>query len=154
MLRLVVQCLLTLPTAVHARDENLKDFKDTHVIIVGGGYGGIGAAKKLKDQCKVTLIDARDAFHHNMGAQRSSVETGVAFCVFRAIKREKCKRRAKCMSDNFHKINDEFDTLHKTRGGMDGTLRVEQSCSTCSVARLQWKESTVIELAPRPPAKF
>lgn len=65
-------------TAVHARDENLKDFKDTHVIIVGGGYGGIGAAKKLKDQCKVTLIDARDAFHHNMGAQRSSVETGFA----------------------------------------------------------------------------
>ena len=97
---------------MQARDENLKDFKDTHVIIVGGGYGGIGAAKKLKDQCKVTLIDARDAFHHNMGAQRSSVETGAVFCVFRAIQREKYKYRATFMSDNFHKIDDEFDTLH------------------------------------------
>jgi len=88
--------LLILPSAVHARDENLKDFKDTHVIIVGGGYGGIGAAKKLKDQCKVTLIDARDAFHHNMGAQRSSVETGTVFCDFRAIKRERCRNKALC----------------------------------------------------------
>ncbi|PFX32455.1 apoptosis-inducing factor 2-like [Stylophora pistillata] len=65
-------------TAVHARDENVKSLKDTHVVVVGGGYGGIAAAKKLKDQCKVTLIDARDAFHHNMGAQRSSVESGFA----------------------------------------------------------------------------
>ncbi|KAJ7373585.1 Apoptosis-inducing factor 2 [Desmophyllum pertusum] len=65
-------------TAVHARDENLKAFKDTNVLIIGGGYGGIATAKKLKDQCNVTLIDARDAFHHNMGAQRSSVETGFA----------------------------------------------------------------------------
>lgn len=71
--------MFILPSALHARDENLKDFKDTHVIIVGGGYGGIGAAKKLKDQCKITLIDARDAFHHNMGAQRSSVESGTVF---------------------------------------------------------------------------
>ena len=62
--------------AVHARDENVKSLKDTRVVVVGGGYGGIAAAKKLKDQCKVTLIDARDAFHHNMGAQRSSVEEG------------------------------------------------------------------------------
>ena len=84
--------MLILPSAVHARDENLKDFKDTHVIIVGGGYGGIGAAKKLKDQCKVTLIDARDAFHHNMGAQRSSVETGTVFTVSVSASYEKIKK--------------------------------------------------------------
>jgi len=64
--------------AVQAKDEDLKDFKETRVVIVGGGYGGIAAANKLKDQCKLTLIDARDAFHHNMGAQRSSVESGFA----------------------------------------------------------------------------
>ena len=62
--------------AVHARDENVKSLKDTHVVVVGGGYGGIAAAKKLKDQCKVTIIDAREAFHHKMGAKRSSVEAG------------------------------------------------------------------------------
>ena len=44
--------------------------------MVGGGYGGIDAALKLKDQCNVTLIDARNAFHHNMGAQRSAVQKG------------------------------------------------------------------------------
>jgi len=55
-----------------------KSFKDTRVIVVGGGYGGIAAAKKLKDQCQVTLVDARDAFHHNMGAQRAAVEAGFA----------------------------------------------------------------------------
>ena len=63
-------------SAVHAKDKSLKDFKETRVVVVGGGYGGIAAAKKLKDNCKLTLIDARDAFHHNMGAQRSSVEAG------------------------------------------------------------------------------
>ena len=32
---------------------------------------------KLKDQCNLTLIDSRDALHHNMGAQRSSVQQGL-----------------------------------------------------------------------------
>ena len=71
-------------SAVHAKDKSLKDFKETRVVVVGGGYGGIAAAKKLKDNCKLTLIDARDAFHHNMGAQRSSVEAG-ALRVFSMI---------------------------------------------------------------------
>ena len=68
--------VFSIPIAVHAKDENLKALNETRVVIIGGGYGGIAAANKLKDQCKLTLIDARDAFHHNMGAQRSSVETG------------------------------------------------------------------------------
>ena len=70
-----------LLSAVHARDEHIKPFKETHVVIVGGGYGGNAVARKLKDQCQVTLIDARDAFHHNMGAQRSSVESGIFHCL-------------------------------------------------------------------------
>ena len=68
--------MFLLFTAVFAKDENVQAFKDTRVVVIGGGYGGIAAANKLKDQCKLTLIDARDAFHHNMGAQRSSVESG------------------------------------------------------------------------------
>lgn len=96
--------MLILPSAVHARDENLKDFKDTHVLIVGGGYGGIAVAKKLKDQCKVTLIDARDAFHHNMGAQRSSVETGTVLCFSRHSEQDANIERNAIV---FHKINED-----------------------------------------------
>ena len=61
---------------VYASSELAKPFKDARVLVVGGGYGGINAALKLKDKCDVTLIDARDAFHHNMGAQRSAVQKG------------------------------------------------------------------------------
>lgn len=46
------------------------------MVVVGGGYGGVAAAMKLKDHCNLTLIDSRNSFHHNMGAQRSSVEPG------------------------------------------------------------------------------
>ena len=58
--------------------EARKSLKDTHVVVVGGGYGGVAAAMKLKDHCNLTLIDSRNSFHHNMGAQRSSVEPGFA----------------------------------------------------------------------------
>lgn len=47
------------------------------MVVVGGGYGGVAAAMKLKDHCNLTLIDSRNSFHHNMGAQRSSVEPGL-----------------------------------------------------------------------------
>ena len=66
------------PAPAHARGEAaaLKPFKDARILVIGGGYGGVAAAVKLKDKCQLTLIDGRDAFHHNMGAQRSAVETG------------------------------------------------------------------------------
>ena len=74
---------------MQAKDDNLKALKDTRVVVIGGGYGGIAAAKTLKDQCHVTLIDARDAFHHNMGAQRSSVESGdVCFLLVKKMMHE------------------------------------------------------------------
>uniref|UniRef100_V9KZU6 Ferroptosis suppressor protein 1 n=1 Tax=Callorhinchus milii TaxID=7868 RepID=V9KZU6_CALMI len=53
-------------------DENV------HVVVVGGGFGGIAAAKQLKCHgVPYTLIDIRDAFHHNPGALRASVESGM-----------------------------------------------------------------------------
>lgn len=48
-----------------------------HVVVVGGGFGGIAAAQQLKSQgLDFTLIDMRDAFHHNVAALRASVQPG------------------------------------------------------------------------------
>eukprot|EP00064_Thunnus_orientalis_P021349 superscaffoldBa00006417_g21510 len=50
-----------------------------HVVVVGGGFGGIAAAQQLKSQgLNFTLIDMRDAFHHNVAALRASVQPGFA----------------------------------------------------------------------------
>lgn len=52
---------------------------DTHVVVVGGGFGGIAAAQRLKYHAiNFTLIDVRDAFHHNVAALRASVQPGFA----------------------------------------------------------------------------
>lgn len=48
-----------------------------HVVVVGGGFGGIAAAQDLKYRgFGFTLIDMRDAFHHNLGALRAAVQPG------------------------------------------------------------------------------
>lgn len=49
-----------------------------HVVVVGGGFGGIAAAQDLKYRgFSFTLIDMRDAFHHNLGALRAAVQPGI-----------------------------------------------------------------------------
>ncbi|XP_020830864.1 ferroptosis suppressor protein 1 isoform X1 [Phascolarctos cinereus] len=50
-----------------------------HVVIVGGGFGGIAAASQLQSWgVPFTLVDMRDSFHHNVAALRASVESGFA----------------------------------------------------------------------------
>ncbi|XP_054654538.1 apoptosis-inducing factor 2 [Dunckerocampus dactyliophorus] len=50
-----------------------------HVVVVGGGFGGVAAAQHLKrGGLSFTLIDMRDAFHHNVAALRASVQPGFA----------------------------------------------------------------------------
>jgi NADH dehydrogenase FAD-containing subunit len=44
------------------------------VLVVGGGYGGINAAKALDDVADVTLVDPTEAFVHNVAAWRALVE--------------------------------------------------------------------------------
>jgi NADH dehydrogenase FAD-containing subunit len=44
------------------------------VVVLGGGYGGINAAKALDDIADVTLVDPTEAFVHNIAAWRSLVE--------------------------------------------------------------------------------
>lgn len=50
-----------------------------HVVIVGGGFGGIAAAQHLKHHgVPFMLIDPLDAFHHNVAALRASVQSGMS----------------------------------------------------------------------------
>lgn len=52
---------------------------NVHVVIVGGGFGGIAAGQRLKSNgIPFTLIDLRNAFHHNVAALRASVQSGFA----------------------------------------------------------------------------
>jgi NADH dehydrogenase FAD-containing subunit len=44
------------------------------VLVLGGGYGGINAAKALDDVADVTLVDPKDAFVHNIASWRALVE--------------------------------------------------------------------------------
>jgi NADH dehydrogenase FAD-containing subunit len=44
------------------------------VVVVGGGYGGINAAKALDDVADVTLIDPKEAFVHNVASWRALVD--------------------------------------------------------------------------------
>jgi apoptosis-inducing factor 2 len=44
------------------------------VVVVGGGYGGIAAAKALDETSDVVLVEPRDAFMHNIAALRALVD--------------------------------------------------------------------------------
>ncbi len=49
------------------------------VVIVGGGYGGVALALALRRRgINFVLIDAKEFFHHNVGALRSAVYPGCA----------------------------------------------------------------------------
>ena len=46
-----------------------------HVVIIGGGYGGMELASLLmKWNVPFTLIDPKEYFHHNVGALRAVVD--------------------------------------------------------------------------------
>ncbi|XP_060943547.1 apoptosis-inducing factor 2 [Limanda limanda] len=50
-----------------------------HVVVVGGGFGGVAAAQQLRSGgVSFTLIDSRDSFHHNVAALRAAVKPGLA----------------------------------------------------------------------------
>jgi len=51
-----------------------EDLEQKHVVVIGGGYGGMElAAELLKLGIPFTLIDPKEFFHHNVGALRSMV---------------------------------------------------------------------------------
>ena len=53
------------------------DAGETHVLVVGGGYGGMCCAASLKQlQIPFTLVDPKAFFHHTVGALRAAVQPG------------------------------------------------------------------------------
>src|SRR3979409_2102288 len=44
------------------------------VVVIGGGYGGVGVAKALDAAVDVVLVEPKDAFIHNIGALRALVD--------------------------------------------------------------------------------
>ena len=65
--------------------------KNVHVVIVGGGYGGIHCAAHLQNSgIKFTLIDEKDYFHHNVGALRAVVFPGNGTISFLKMKHLFC----------------------------------------------------------------
>src|SRR5260370_10800122 len=50
-----------------------EKFRPT-VVVIGGGYGGVGVAKALDADVDVVLVEPKDAFVHNIGALRALVE--------------------------------------------------------------------------------
>jgi NADH dehydrogenase FAD-containing subunit len=44
------------------------------VVVIGGGYGGISAARSLDDVADVVLVEPKDAFVHNVAALRALVD--------------------------------------------------------------------------------
>ncbi|KAF1375358.1 hypothetical protein PFLUV_G00219000 [Perca fluviatilis] len=61
----------------------VSSLDEVHVVIVGGGFGGIAAAQQLKSRrISFTLIDMRDSFHHNVAALRAAVKPGFAVRTF------------------------------------------------------------------------
>lgn len=52
------------------------------VVVIGGGYGGVNAAKALDAAVEVVLIEPKDTFVHNVGALRALVEPTFAPRIF------------------------------------------------------------------------
>jgi NADH dehydrogenase FAD-containing subunit len=52
------------------------------VVIVGGGYGGVNAAKALDAYADVVLIEPKDAFVHNVASLRALVEPAFLPSIF------------------------------------------------------------------------
>lgn len=56
------------------------------VVVVGGGFGGTAAAGLLKSRAiPFVLVDAREAFHHNVAALRAAVESGKGSADFHGL---------------------------------------------------------------------
>ncbi|KFO36953.1 Apoptosis-inducing factor 2 [Fukomys damarensis] len=71
--KIAQQCLFEMGSQVSV------DTGALHVVIVGGGFGGIAAASQLQAlNFPFTLVDMKDSFHHNVAALRASVESGFA----------------------------------------------------------------------------
>lgn len=67
---------VTVGAVNYFKNASKKLDPSQHVVIVGGGYGGIKLANQIKGKGSYTLIDQKDAFHHNMASLRAAVVPG------------------------------------------------------------------------------
>jgi NADH dehydrogenase FAD-containing subunit len=65
------------------------------VVVVGGGYAGIAVAKALDERTKVTLVEPRDAFVHNVAALRAAVDPTLCAADLLAVRPAACPRRGR-----------------------------------------------------------
>ncbi|MGW2354706.1 hypothetical protein [Actinacidiphila glaucinigra] len=57
------------------------------VVVIGGGYAGIRAARELDDIADVVLVEPRDSFRHNIGSLRATVQPDWAPNIFMSYER-------------------------------------------------------------------
>lgn len=73
---------LAHPQPNHPFKQKEKDEHMTRVTIVGGGYGGIAAAKALDPVAQVTLVEQKDTFVNHAAALRAAVDRQWADKIF------------------------------------------------------------------------
>ena len=61
-------------TTTESQSTNPSTPGGPNVVVVGGGYGGVGVAKALDADTNVVLIEPKESFVHNIAALRALVE--------------------------------------------------------------------------------
>ncbi|XP_042712831.2 ferroptosis suppressor protein 1 isoform X3 [Chrysemys picta bellii] len=130
------------------------------VVIIGGGFGGIKAARQLKSWgIPFVLVDMRDAFHHNVGALRASVESGFAKKTFisYSVTFEESFRQAKVVGIDLLRqkvlLNDDEELFYShliLATGSDGPFPGKFNQIVDMETAIQTYEDTVQELQKSP----
>ena len=123
------QCPLSVRT-----EQELKK----KVVIVGGGYAGVGMAHSLDKYADVTLIEPREAFFHSVAAIRAVVQPDLLDRLIipydRLLKRGKVIRaRAKQISEGHVVLEDG--------GTVEGDIVIAATGSNYAQPFKPWSES-------------
>ncbi|MBB5159839.1 NAD(P)/FAD-dependent oxidoreductase [Saccharopolyspora phatthalungensis] len=86
---------------------------DPTVVVIGGGYAGIAAAKDLDDVAHVVLVEPRDAFVHNVAALRGLVDPAWAHRLFYPY--DELLNRGRVVRDRARKVDPAGVTLDSGR---------------------------------------
>src|SRR4029453_9021075 len=75
--------MIGIPSAVPPKGPEMSAaVQRPSVVVIGGGYAGIGVAAALDEDADVTLVERRDTFVHNVGALRALVQPSWAPQIF------------------------------------------------------------------------
>jgi NADH dehydrogenase FAD-containing subunit len=79
------------------------------VAVIGGGYGGINAAKALDEVAEVVLVEPRDRFVHNVAALRGVADPAWAERIF--FPYDRLLRRGRVVRDRAVRVDADGVTL-------------------------------------------